>query len=206
MKQNNSTNECETKSKRKKSRRSREKYPALQKKFNLKMRQDYIELDYVNGAYNKAGEQVMRPLNDEEKRFLNSFYEEVIGANFQHDAILKELYHAMKPLKKKKVLTDEEHDDLMRLQIEYYMRADEVLLISDPEEQKKIYGENNSRNRCVYNRSKSIGILDELNDETYEQFHKNAYNTRDSGENAMINLVEPRLKTILRKKKKKEED
>ena len=168
------------------------------------MRQDYIEPDYVNGTYNAKGELVMRALNNEEKDFLNSFYEEVIGANFMHDKILKELHRAMKPLKANKLfLTEEEEDDLMRLQIEYYMRADEVLLISDPEEQKKIYGENNARNRCVYNRSKSIGILDALNDETYDEFHKNAYNRHDSGENMMINLVEPRMKkTILRKKPK----
>jgi len=169
------------------------------------MRQDYIEAEYVNGTYDKDGTMVMRPLNNEEKKFLNSFYEETIGANFQHDNILKELYRAMKPLKKKKVLTKTEQDDLDRLQTEYHLRADEVLLYSDHEDQKKLYGENNARNRCVYNRSKSIGILDELNDETYDEFHKNLYNTHDSGENIMINLVEPRMKkTILRKKKDKE--
>jgi hypothetical protein len=169
------------------------------------MRQDYIEPDYVNGTFNSKGELVMRALNNEEKTFLNSFYEEVIGANFMHDNILKELYRAMKPLKAKKNLSEEEHDDLMRLQIEYYMRADEVLLYSDEEDQKKLYGENNARNRCVYNRSKSIGILDELNDETYDEFHKNIYNDPDSGENLMISLVEPMVKkTILRKKKVKD--
>ena len=169
------------------------------------MRQDYIEPDYVNGVLDKDGNQVIRPLNKPEKDFLNAFYEEVIGANFMHDEILKELHKAMKPLKAKTTLTVQETDDLMRLQIEYYMRADEVLLISDPEEQKKIYGENNARNRCVYNRSKSIGILDALNDETYDEFHKNAYNRHDSGENMIINLVEPRMKkTILRKKKKED--
>ena len=169
------------------------------------MRQDYIEPDYVNGVVDKDGVQVIRPLNAEEKNFLNSFYEEVIGANFMHDDILKELHRSMKPLKAKTSLTDEEANDLMRLQIEYYMRADEVLLISDPEEQKKVYGENNARNRCLFNRTKSIGILDELNDSTYDEFHRNLYNDKDSGENMMINLVEPRVKTILRKKKKSNE-
>ncbi len=206
MNQKNLTEGTETKSKRKGNRRSREKYPALQKKFNLKMRQDYIEPDYVNGTFNAKGEMVMRPLNDEEKDFLNSYYEEVVVTNFMHDDILKALYKAMKPLKKKKVLTEEDHDDLMRLQIEYYMRADEVLLYSDHEDQKKIYGENNSRNRCIFNRPKSSGILDELNDATYDEFHKNVHNTHDSGETIMINLIEPRIKkTILRKKKKKDD-
>ena len=205
MKQNNSTSGTENESRKKVNRRSKTKHPALQKKYNLKMRQDYIEPDYVNGTFNAKGEMVMRPLNYEEKTFLNAFYEEVIGANFMHDEILRELHRAMKPLKAKSVLDEEEHDDLMRLQIEYYMRADEVLLYSDSEDQKKLYGENNARNRCVYNRSKSIGILDELNDETYDEFHRNVYNDPNSGENLMISLVEPRIKkTILRKKKSKD--
>lgn len=203
MKQKNSTEDQAEKSKEKTNRRSKAKYPALQKKFNLKMRQDYIEPDYVNGTFNAAGEMVIRPLDAEEKTFLNSFYEEVVGANFQHSPELKSLYNKMKPLKKKKTLTDEEQNELMQLQLEYYAKADEVLLYSDGEDQKKIYGENNARNRCVYNRSKSMGILDELNNETYDEFHKNAYNTRDAGEEMMINLIEPRVKkTILKKKKK----
>ena len=190
--------------KKKTNRRSRTQHPALQKKFNLKMRQDYIEPDYVNGTFNAKGEQVIRPLNHEEKNFLNSFYEEVIGANFMHDRILKELHRAMKPLKAKTDLTEEESDDLMRLQIEYYMRADEVLLYSDPEDQKKLYGENNARNRCLYNRTKSIGILDELNDTTYDEFHRNVYNDKDAADTLLFNAIEPRLKkkTILKKKSK----
>ena len=205
MKQNDLTNGTETELERKANRRNNAKHPALQKKYNLKMRQDYIEPDYVNGAFNSKGEMVMRPLNNKEKTFLNAFYEEVIGANFMHDDILRTLHRAMKPLKAKDILDEDEHDDLMRLQIEYYMRADEVLLYSDSEEQKKLYGENNARNRCVYNRSKSIGVLDELNDETYDEFHKNIYNDPNSGENLMISLVEPRIKkTILRKKKTKD--
>ena len=166
------------------------------------MRQDYIEPEYVNGVFNDKGEMVVRPLNDEEKLFLNSFYEEVIGANFMHDEVLRELHRSMKDLRSQETLTEEEHEDLLRLQIEYYMRADEVLLYADHEEQKKLYGENNARNRCLYNRSKSIGILDELNDETYDEFHKNAYNNPSSGENLIINTIEPKIKTILRKKKK----
>ena len=194
--------------KKKTNRRSRTQHPALQKKFNLKMRQDYIEPDYVNGTFNAKGEQVIRPLNHEEKNFLNSFYEEVIGANFMHDRILKELHRAMKPLKAKTDLTEEESDDLMRLQIEYYMRADEVLLYSDPEDQKKLYGENNARNRCLYNRTKSIGILDELNDTTYDEFHRNVYHDKDAADTLLFNVIEPRLKkkTILKKKSKEDQE
>ena len=202
MTQNNSTKDIETKSKKNQSRRSNTKHPALQKKFNLKMRQDYIETDYINGVKNKDGELVIRPLNEEEKTFLNSFYEEVIGANFMHDDILKELHKELKILKSKKELTVEEEAELMKLQLDYYARADDVLLYPESCDQKKLYGENNARNRCLYNRTKTAGILDELNDGTYDEFHNNIYNDPNTAENLLINTIEPKLKTILRKKKK----
>ena len=166
------------------------------------MRQDYIEPDYVNGTYGADGEMVIRPLNTEEKVFLNSFYEEVVGANFTHDKILKSLHRQMKDLKRKESLTEEESTELMNLQVEYYARADEVLLYTDHKDQKSLYGENNARNRCIYNRSKSIGILDELNDSTYDEFHKNVYNNPKAADELLFNTIEPSTKTILRKKKK----
>ena len=166
------------------------------------MRQDYIEPDYVNGVVNANGEMVIRPLNKEEKRFLNSYYEEVIGANFNHDPELKQLNKDIKKLKDIETPTKEDEVELMSLQMEYFAKADEVLLYPDHEDQKKLYGENNARNRCVYNRTKAMHILDELNDATYDNIHKTVHNSADSGEMLMINLVEPRLKTILRKKKK----
>lgn len=166
------------------------------------MRQDYIEPDYVNGVYNDKGEQVIRPLNDDEKRFLNSFYEEVIGANFIHDPSLRDLHNKIKKLKSIEEPTEMDERELMQLQMEYYMVADEVLLYSDDKDQKKLYGENNARNRCIYNRSKSIGILDQLNDETYDEFHGNIYNDPNTAEELLINKVEGKVKTILRKKPK----
>lgn len=203
MKQKNSTKDTESKSQKNINRRQNEKYPALHKKYNLRMRQDYIEPDYVNGTFNRDGEMVIRPLNTEEKKFLNAFYEEVIGSNFIHDNVLKKLHLEMMELKRKEILTEEESETLSRLQLEYYARADDVLLYPDHEDQKKLYGENNARNRCLYNRTKSIGILDELNDCTYDEFHRNVYGDPDSAEELIINTIEPRTKTILRKKKSK---
>ena len=202
MKQENTTKGTEKESPKKENRRSRAKYPALEKRYNLKMRQDYIEPDYVNGAYNSKGEMVIRPLNAEEKTFLNAFYEEVVGANFMHDAELKSIHRQMKSLKIKTELTEDETVLLMSLQMKYFARADEVLLYTEHSDQKKLYGENNARNRCIYNRSKSIGILDELNDSTYDEIHQTVYNNPNAAEDLIINTIEPQTKTILRKKKK----
>jgi hypothetical protein len=59
--------------KQRKSRRSNSKYPGLDKKLNLKIRQEIYDQDYIN------------KLSDDEKRWLSSFNEEYINANFNHD-------------------------------------------------------------------------------------------------------------------------
>ena len=185
--------------KRKVTRRSKAKYPALQKKYNLKMRRDYIEPDYINGVRDDDGNVVIRPLNDEEKNFLNNFYEEVINANFKHDYELRDLNDQIKELKAIENPTKAELRKLDCLRLQYYQRADEVLLFTDEEDQRKIYNENNSRNRCLYTRIKSSGRLVELNNETYQELHEAMYSCHRRGEEEVIAKV---CTTIIKNKPK----
>lgn len=194
MKQKNTTGSTQEPKEQKTNRRNKAKYPALQKKYNLKGRQDYIEPDYIDGVYDQNGVQVIRPLNAEEKEWLNKFYEETVSTNFLHDPELRRAQTRLKELKKLEKLTEEEEEELMFLQMEYLMLADENLLYPDHEDQKKLYGENNARNRCLYNRVKSVGMLDELNNCTYDEMHKNMYGNDVYGETAIINMIEPIFK------------
>lgn len=68
-----------------KNRRESQKFPALTKATNLNIRADYIEAEYINGVYDEKGNQLIRPLNDEEKEFLNKFYEETVVTNMDYN-------------------------------------------------------------------------------------------------------------------------
>lgn len=81
-----------------KNKRSRSKYPALEKNLNLKSRSDYIEPDYINGVYDSEGNMLIRPLDESEKKWLNQYYEETVNTNFTHNKDLKELSKLKKSL------------------------------------------------------------------------------------------------------------
>lgn len=79
---------------KKPNKRSKAKYPSLEKKLNLKSRQDFIEIDYLDGITpidSNDTPLISRPLNEDELTFLNQFYEESISTNFLHDPKLKQL-------------------------------------------------------------------------------------------------------------------
>lgn len=99
--------------KRKKTKRSNKRYPALDPAVNLKTRIDLIDYDYID------------KLSDKEKEFLNKFTEEYTIASFKKG--------------KKKIHTKKEHE-------------------------KDAYDRNNSRNRCIYTKSKAYGNLSYLED------------------------------------------
>ncbi len=70
---------------KKKSRRAKTKYPALNSEFNLRSRQELYDWDYID------------KLSDKEKEWLNTFSEEFNNANFNHG---KKILHKSKLMKK----------------------------------------------------------------------------------------------------------
>ena len=89
MKKQKSTTQSGKKGKS--TKRENEKYPALNKGVNLSSRKDYIEPDHIDGIYDQYGNELMRPLTEEEKQWLNNFYSETIVTDFLHHPDLKKL-------------------------------------------------------------------------------------------------------------------
>jgi hypothetical protein len=56
-----------------KKRRNKIKYPGFEKKYTTRMRQEYLDIDYVD------------QLNDDEKEWLNRFLEEELNSQFKND-------------------------------------------------------------------------------------------------------------------------
>lgn len=103
------------------SRRSKRKYPALENDFNLKLRRDYVDYDYVGDLKRQAKSKDLIKAQEarEALEFLNKYTEETISASLKNSRFYK-----------------------------------------DNEDKRKIYNENNARNRCLFNRQKSSGKLD----------------------------------------------
>lgn len=67
--------------KKKRNKRSQEKYPALKPELNLRSRYDLIDYDYVD------------KLSEAEKAWLNKFTEEYVNANFDRKNIKNNLHN-----------------------------------------------------------------------------------------------------------------
>lgn len=113
--------------KRKKTRRNKAKYPALEPEFNLKMRKDLIDYDYLH------------KLTPEELKWLNSFTEEYINADFNH--------------KGKRI-----HKKIIKLKhIKYKNKNKEIDVYKSDS-----YKRNNDRNSDIYTRMQASGKLLDL--------------------------------------------
>ena len=99
-----------------KTKRSKEKYPSLKRNLNSKVRQEYVDYDYVDGFKDyKSGELVMRPLTEEEKQFLEDFNNEYYNASVgkQSDAGKNNRFHKTREsVKERQDANNARHRDL----------------------------------------------------------------------------------------------
>ena len=190
------------------------RHPNLDPSQNTKSRQDYIEADYVNGVFDNKGREVIRPLTESEKDWLNKFYGEAVAFSDRQLNPTEEIKEYMKKKseckkkiaqirKKQKIKTNKEIEHLF-LKIEEieqaldFLREEAGVFHPTCEEQRKLYNVNNSRNYCVYNNRKARGMLLDLTTETYDAFIGNFWEILASfdydSQDAMIEIVEARLR------------
>ena len=196
------------------------KYPNLDKGKNLKTRADYIEPDYVNGVKDSKGEYVIRPLTNEEKTWLNQFYGEYIAVSDRYLNPTPEIEELMneksklkkenKKIKKEKGYTNKaqaESDSKIKFnlkRISYieealdFLREEAGVLYPTCDEQRALYGVNNTRNACLFNNRKARGMLLELTEFTVDSFVAQYWDILSSFEydsqDAIIDIVEERLR------------
>ncbi len=197
------------------SKNKRRKHSGLKKSHNTKARRHVIEADYVDGVYNSKGERVIRPLTEEEKDWLNKFYEETVVTNFLHGKGMKEKNKEIKSLlhceeyKKlsqeqkeattkqekerfkelKKLIKEQNMDDygeeIEELREELQDLRDQHLLYPDPEDHKIFFTENNHRNNDVLNKAR----LEEFKPEIMDKLQAEVLKDLDY-EEYLIDLIE----------------
>ena len=147
-------------------KRDLEEFPNLVKSSNTKLRQDYLDnIHYVDGVKHRD-EQVMRPLNNEEKAWLDKFNSEFYGASFSKDdsenlhqnkvddVTLYNLRNDLSILRKDAARADKDGD--VELAKELYLELEEqVEYLKEVYPKKKCTDANNSRNRCLLNVGKA---------------------------------------------------
>lgn len=74
------------KSNKPQTKRDKDKYRFLFKEKNARAIKEYLETEeYMNGVYNEEGDEISRPLNDEEKDFMNRFNANFYCGHFEKD-------------------------------------------------------------------------------------------------------------------------
>lgn len=162
------------------------KNASLRKEFTIKRREHLIETDYIDGIYASSGEEVIRPLNDYEKEWLNQFYTETVHADYSRHPEIKRL----NKIKNNIVFTDEvkkimktypkfKGKQLRRIKEEVKEKKkqniennqekyDEVMLELEQvkkavmltyDNKSEIYKENRCRNEDLYNKANITGKL-----------------------------------------------
>lgn len=75
------------------AKKKRGRWDNLKKSKNLKLRQDYMDVHFINGVKSITGKgQGIRPLTPEEKDWYNSFYGEYYNASVNHKSYGDQLH------------------------------------------------------------------------------------------------------------------
>ena len=190
------------------------KYPNLDKSQNTKMRSDYIEPEYIDGVKDQSGKEVIRPLNEEEKAWLNKFYGESVAMSDVQLNPTEEIMGYMKQKSKlKREIAKIRRDEKVKTNgtIEFklkkideiekaldFLREEAGVFHSTCDEQRELYNTNNSRNFCVYNNRKARGMLLELTEHTVDNFIAKYWDALATfnydSQDALIDIVEERLR------------
>jgi hypothetical protein len=136
------------------------KYPNLERDLNLKGRQDYIETEYIDGVYDdETGKLVIRPLTNEEKQWLDSFYNEYVNVNLKdsliHDVMTEDQRKSLKnEVKKLNKRIKANQQQINKLIIENNVLKNEVVELKKLDYKGDIISAHNARNTCAFNFSK----------------------------------------------------
>ena len=161
--------------------KARKKYNHVYPQSTYKHRADLIETNYIKGVYNDQGEQVMRPLNEEELAFLDKFYKETVHLSFSSNDITKQLvkdirklrgkYSAWKRKKDNKDQINVELEALIEAKVNLFKEESEKLgnFYTDFDSQGIVRSDSYKSKNCIYNIKKINSKLDSIDAQEYTE-------------------------------------
>lgn len=154
-----------------KSKSKRGRWDNLKRNKNLKLRRDYINTHYINGmeSITNSKEEGIRPLTDEEKDYLNSFYGEYVNASFTDKPLMKTSKKNQNKIKTLKKEMEDLENKISKLDPIKDMKERNPLSrrlvgikseIVELDAKKDSYNRNNARNRCILNKGKAMNTVE----------------------------------------------
>lgn len=127
-------------------------------------RQEFLETEYINGLYDDKGNELIRPMNDDEKAWLDKYYKETLSATFLYEDSffpiegIDHLSNSELKEIKKEFLTEDIYKTVDREQLENESKVDEVAkkykikpeTLINLMKRKEVYDANNHLNACYF--------------------------------------------------------
>lgn len=180
----------------------------------MKTRRDFIEAEYVDGVYDAKGNQLIRPLTDQEREWLSQFYAETEHGNFvktreieAQEQLYKQLQRDYK--KNYKSLSFEQASALREeLDATYkklvHLRAETNTFYPEDEDRHEIFTKGNRRKEDVFNLAKNANRLINLDLPEMDQFTSRAEKEISPETMVLDYLARRPAKKVIRKKKLEE--
>lgn len=178
----------------------------------MKTRKDYVELDYLNGVKNENGEQVIRALTQEERDWIQRFYQETEHVNFQKTKQIQQEREDYKQLKKEyKELKDKFSREAAELKSKIETKYKSIVELreqtgtfyTEDKDRQALFDRDYERRMDLFNNAKSSGNLIYYDSNEYDKFESESEKDVNAEDLLMEHLTEPIKKRTTRTKKRK---
>lgn len=171
-----------------------------------------MDVPYAKGVTNEYGEQVIRPLTQEEKEWLNKFIQETEHVNFQKTEQIEKEREDYKTLRREyKELKDKFSREAAELKLKIEAKYKSIVELreqtgtfyAEDKDRQELFTRDNDRRADLFNNAKASGNLIYYDSNEYDKFESESEKDINAEDLLMEHLTEPVKKRTTRTKKRK---